>query len=121
MKHPLAENRIIYKLPHPKIIVTSYFVKFGQVLSGWGVKVYRELRQQDELSVREPTEDKLPTTFSGQKEAIRSLSTLLGLHKKENRFPQALFGACFVEKLTTEDWPGPVLASLNMSAKGYGQ
>ena len=26
-----------------------------------------------------------------------------------------------MEKLTTEDWPGPVLASLNMSAKGYGQ
>ena len=48
-------------------------------------------------------------------------STLLGLHKKENRFPRAPFGACFVEKLTTEDWPGPVLASLNMSAKGYGQ
>ena len=38
----------------------------------------------------------------------------MGLHKKGNRFLQALFGACFVEKLTTEDCPGPVLASLNM-------
>ena len=72
MKHPLAENRIIYKLPNPKFIEASYSVKFS-AWGGAGLKVYRELRQQDELSVREPTEDKLPTTFSGQKEAIRSL------------------------------------------------
>ena len=79
-----------------------------------GVKVYRKLSQQDELSVREPTEDKLPTTFSSAKRGHKIPSTLLGLHKKENRFLQAPFGACFVEKLTTEDWPGPVLASLNI-------
>ena len=77
--------------------------------------VYRQLRQQDELSIRERTEDNPPTTSTLQKEAIRSpFHPLLGLHKKENRFFLALFGACFLEKLTTEDWPGPVLASLNM-------
>ena len=38
--------------------------------------------------------------------------------RKQVRSSRALFGDCFVEKLTTEDWPGPVLASLNMSGKG---
>ena len=72
------------------------------------------------MSIRKPTKDKRPTTSGRQKEAKDPFPPLgKAQERKQVRSTRAIFGDCFVEKLTTEDWPGPVLASLNMSGKGY--
>ena len=62
------------------------------------------------MSIRKPTKDKRPTTSGLQKEAKDPFPPLGKAQERKQVRSRALFGDCFVEKLTTEDWPGPLLA-----------
>ena len=66
------------------------------------------------MSVREPTEDKLPTTFSGQKEAIRSLPPSWDCTRKKTGSLKPSLELVLRGKTDNRRLAGPVLASLNI-------